>query len=167
MEYLKIGKIVNTRGIKGELKIQSMTDFQSDRYHKGNSVFIHHDDKYLEFKVKSCRNIKNQDILVFEDYEDINMVEKFKGCDIFVSDMDETTLYEDEYHISEIIGLDVYQKNNLVGEIHDVRAYPQGDYLEIIDESGKKSLVPFRDEFVTEVNLEEGYVEIIEMEGLI
>ena len=167
MEYLKIGEIVNTRGIKGELKIKSFTDFQEDRYKKGNKVYIKFENKYLEFEVLKYRNISNIDVLLFKDNEDINLVEKYKGCEISVIDDSEITLFEDEYHISEIIGLKVYQSKKNIGEIYGVVNYPQGDYLDIMLESGKHSFIPFRDEFVLEVNTEDEFVEIIDMEGLI
>ena len=167
MEYLKIGEIVNTRGIKGELKIKSFTDFQEDRYKKGNKVYIKFENKYLEFEVLKYRNISNIDVLLFKNNEDINLVEKYKVCEISVIDDSEITLFEDEYHISEIIGLKVYQSKKNIGEIYGVVNYPQGDYLDIMLESGKHSFIPFRDEFVLDVNTEEEFVEIIDMEGLI
>ena len=167
MEYLKIGKIINTRGIKGELKIKPLTDFQDDRYKQGNIIFIHYDNQYLEFEVKKYRNIKNMDVIILKDNEDINLVEKYKGSFVYTLNDSDITLYENEYHLSEIIGLNVYQSGKLVGEIYDVKSYPQGDYLDIIFEDEKHALIPFRDEFVIDVNLEEEYIEIIEMEGLI
>ncbi|XFA98858.1 ribosome maturation factor RimM [Candidatus Izemoplasma sp. B36] len=167
MEYLKIGKILNTRGIKGELKIKPLTDFQEDRYKQGNKVYILFKNKYLEFEVKKYRNIKNMDILVFKDNEDINLIEKYKGSYIYVLADSYITLYENEYHLSEIIDLDVYQKSNLIGKVYDVKSYPQGDYLDILLNNDKHALIPFRDEFVTDVNLEKAYIEVVEMEGLI
>ena len=167
MEYLKIGKIINTRGIKGELKVKSLTDFQEDRYRAGNKIYIYYKNEYLEFEVKKYRNIKNMDILVLKDNEDINLVEKFKGSDIFCEENSEITLFEDEYHLSEIIGLAVYQEKKQIGEVFDVKSYPQGDYLDILLENDKHTLIPFRDEFVTDVNLEEKYIEVVKMEGLI
>lgn len=167
MEYFKIGSIVNTKGIKGELKVKSLTDFQEDRYKKGNSVFILYKNQYQEFIIKNYKPYKNLDLITLKNNEDINLVEKYKGCDIFVSIDSDTTLYEDEYHISEIIDLEVYQAGKLVGVITDVFTYPQGDYIEIRTNDKNRKLVPFRDEFVIEENLEEGYIEIIEMEGLL
>lgn len=167
MEYIKIGKIVNTRGIRGELKVKPLTDFQSDRYKLGNSVYVLYQNKYLEFKVKKYNNHKNQDLLTFIDNEDINLVEKYKGCYIYVSSDSETTLYEDEYHLSEIIDIDVVQANKHIGKVSDVKEYPQGDYLVVETLEGEKKLVPFRDEFVLDVDLENNSIEIIEMEGLL
>lgn len=167
MEYLKIGKIINTRGIKGELKIKSATDFQEDRYAEGSKIYIYFQNNYIEFEVLKYRRINNLDILVLKDNEDINLVEKYKGCEIFVEYESEMTLMEDEYHITEIIGLDVYQNDKRIGEVYDVKAYPQGDYIDILLETEKHKLIPFRYEFVTLVDLDNNRVEIVDMEGLI
>ncbi len=167
MEYLKIGKIVNTRGIKGELKIKSFTDFQNDRYQIGNSIYILFDQTYLEFTISQYKFHNNMDFIVLKHHEDINLVEKYKGCEIFVSSDSEITLLEDEYHLSEIVGLKVFQGGKPVGEVYDVRAFPQGDYIDILLTSKEHAFVPFRDEFVIDVNLEEEFIEIIEMEGLL
>ncbi len=167
MHYIKIGKIVNTRGIKGELKIHSLTDFQNNRYKKGNTIYINYQNTYIPFKVKSYKRLKNMDYIVLDGFEDINKVEIYKNSEIFVLSEDEISLTEDEYHISEIIGLKVYQKDEIIGEIRDVLSYPQGDYLKILLNNKKTSLIPFRNEFVMEVNLKQGFVRIIEMEGLL
>jgi 16S rRNA processing protein RimM len=167
MDYIKIGKILNTRGIRGEMKIKSFTDFQTDRYQVGKAIFIFFENEYLEFEVKNYRPYKKMDLLVLKNHEDINLIEKYKGSEIFVVADAETTLFEDEYHLSEIINLEVYQGDKLVGHIYDVKAYPQGDYLEILTLDEQKKLVPFRDEFVTLVDIEAERIEIIEMEGLL
>ncbi|MCK5732010.1 MAG: 16S rRNA processing protein RimM [Tenericutes bacterium] len=167
MEYLKIGKILNTRGIKGELKVKPYTDFQEDRYQIGNKIFIQYQNRYLEFEVLKYRSIKNQDILILKDNEDINLVEKYKGSDIFVPSDSDITLYENEYHISEIIGLKVYQGEKLIGSIFDIKDYPQGDYLDILLETKEHAYIPFRDEFVIDVDVDKEYIKIVEMEGLI
>ncbi len=167
MEYIKIGRIMNTKGIRGELKIQTQTDFPEDRFGKGNTIYLFFQNKYLPFEVLSFAPYKNQDLLILKDLQDINLVEKYKGCDIYVPSDSETTLYEDEYHVNELLDLDVYQNNTLVGVVANVLNYPAGDYLDVLQESSKHSLIPFRDEFIIEVNLEEGFIEIVEMEGLL
>lgn len=167
MDYLKIGKIVNTRGIKGELKIKPLTDFQSDRYQENAKIYVFYNHEYLDFKVLKYKTIKNMDILVLKNNEDINLVEKYKGCEIFVKADEDITLFEDEYHLSDMIDLKVYQSGQLVGKVIDIKAYPQGDYLEILTISKMKKYIPFRDEFVPLVNINEGYINIIEMEGLL
>lgn len=167
MDYLKVGKILNTKGIKGELKIRSLTDFTSDRFGAGNKIYILYQDKYMPFEVKNFKQASKSDILTLKDHEDINLVEKYKGLDIYVDADDEMTLYDDEYHLSEIIGLDVYQNDQIVGKVIDVLPYPQGDYLKVETLTKKLAMIPFRDEFVLNTDLESGRIDIIDMEGLL
>lgn len=167
MDYLKIGKIVNTRGIKGELKVKSLTDFQMDRYKKGHLVFIYFQEKYIEFKVKKYHHHKGMDLLTFEGFEDINVVEKYKGCDIFASADDEITLQEGEFHLNEIVDMNVFQAEKHIGKVVDVKGFPQGDYLVIEKLDGEERLIPFRDEFVLNIDLDNDTIDIIEMEGLL
>jgi len=167
LDYIKIGHIVNTRGIKGELKVRSFTDFQEDRYRKGNTVFIFKENHYIPMNVKYYNQIKNMDLLVFDGLEDINKVEQYIGCDVYAASTDETTLDEDEFHISDILGLDIIQNGERIGIVKNVRSYPQGDYLEVKKTDGSESVIPFRDEFILNVDLEEGFIEVIEMEGLL
>ncbi len=167
MEYIKIGKILNTRGIKGELKIRPLTDFQTDRYQVGKTIYIFFNNEYLKFEVKRYKSHNKMDLLILKDNEDINLIEKYKGSEIFVSADSETTLYEDEYHLSEIIGLEVYQNDILIGHISDVKSYPQYDYLEIKTLKEVKKLIPFLDKFVTSVDLETERIDLVDMEGLL
>ncbi len=55
MAYICIGKIINTHGIKGEVKIESYSDFDEERYTKGKQVYIHVDEKYLPLTIGSYR----------------------------------------------------------------------------------------------------------------
>ena len=59
MDYIKIGKIVNTRGIKGELKIHSLTDFQNDRYKKGNTIYIYYQHQVQVFQAVYRLSVQN------------------------------------------------------------------------------------------------------------
>ena len=60
MEYICIGKIVNTFGIKGELKIQSYSDFDALRYKKGNTVYVRKDGKYLPFRKENITALNSK-----------------------------------------------------------------------------------------------------------
>ena len=80
-KWFNVGKIVNTHGIKGEVRVISKTDFPDERYKKGNALFLFMPDKDepIELIVKSHRVHKNFDLLTFEGYDNVNQVEKFKG----------------------------------------------------------------------------------------
>ena len=75
MDYVLIGKIINTFGIRGELKVNSYTDFAKERFKKGSTVYV--GEKHLPFTVKGYREHKGFLLVSFKDHEDINLVEKY------------------------------------------------------------------------------------------
>ena len=76
MEYVVIGKIVNTFGIKGELKVYSYTDFVKERFKKGSKVYL--SEKYLPFEVNSCREHKGFLLVSFKDHEEGEKIGRVK-----------------------------------------------------------------------------------------
>jgi len=167
LEYILIGKIANTHGIKGEIKVLSETDFKADRYNKKNKTYIDFNGEKVFVKIDSYRSHKGYDLLTLEGFNDINLVEKFKGSSIYSENHKPKNLNKDEYHETDLIGLEVFQNNLSVGVIESIKTYPQYDYLEIKKESGEKKLVPFIKEFILKVDIENKKVSIIEMEGLL
>ena len=166
-DFILIGKIVNTHGIKGEIKLFSLTDFKNERYHKQNKTYIDFNGEKVFVKIKSFRPHKGFDLIVFEGLEDINLVEKYKGSLLYTENKKVEILLENEFHLSDLIGLDVYQNSKMVGKVESIRNYPQGDYLEIRTLNSDIKLVPFIKEFVFEVNLKTKSISIVEMEGLL
>ena len=83
MAYIRIGKVVNTHGLKGELKISSESDFDDIRYKKGNTVYLRTEEGYVPFEVATFRLHKGFPLVSFKDFQDINLVEKFKNCIVY------------------------------------------------------------------------------------
>ena len=92
MAYICIGKIINTHGIKGEVKIESYSDFDEERYTKGKQVYICVDEKYLPVTVASYRKHKGFPLVSFVDLQNINFVEQYKGCEIYIDEADRKQL---------------------------------------------------------------------------
>ncbi len=164
MEYLKIAEIKATRGLKGEVKIKSLTNMQNNRFKIGNELFVIENGVYKPMIIVDYRVIKDIDILTFKGYDEINKIEKHVGSDLFIENIKPEDLEDNEYLIEDIVGLKVFQNHILKGYVKDVVTFPQGDYLEIETEDGLK-LVPFRNEFILKQTDEE--ITIIEMEGLL
>lgn len=166
MEFVVIGKIVNTFGIKGELKIASYTDFEKDRFKKDSTVYIGED--YLPFTVKSYRIHKGFLLLTLKDNEDINLVEKYKNKLIYKNKEDIPPLKKGEYYFSELRDLDVYVDNEKIGKVLRVEEAIQANNLRILkDEDKKEYLVPFLDVFIEKVDLDNKAIHIKKMEGLL
>ena len=81
MEWYNVGKIVNTHGIRGEVRVISSTDFPEERYAVGNKLSLFQEGKKtpLVLTVATHRQHKNFDLLTFEGYLTIEMVEAFRG----------------------------------------------------------------------------------------
>lgn len=156
-----VGKIVGTHGIKGELKVKSDTSF--NRFKKGNKLYI---DKTICITIDSHRQHKGMDLITINGLTNINDVLCFVGKDIYVPhNRDE--LDEGEYYYEDLIGLDCYDsKNNYIGPIKDLQEVPQGLILEIQGKD-KTILIPYVDEFVKKIDLENKIIYINEIEGLI
>jgi 16S rRNA processing protein RimM len=167
MDKILIGKIVNTHGIKGELKILSETDFKAERYQAKTPLFIEYDEQMIEVYTKSYRPHQGFDLLTLNGLEDINLVEKFRGCLIYAEDHPIKTLKSNEFQINQLLNMIVIQKGKVVGTVTGIRVYPQGDYLEISCLDKRICLIPFRDEFILSIDHQKKFLEIVDMEGLL
>ena len=151
MKYVTIGKIINTFGIKGELKVESHTDFIKERYKKNSLIFI--GDTYKKFHVASYRIHKGFIILSLEEYNDINLVLELKNKYIYKATEDIKPLGNNEFYIRDLINLDVYLQDVYLGKciaIEKGRAY---NFLRIKKEDNKEILIPNIYVFVSDVDL--------------
>jgi len=161
MNYIEVGKIVNTHALKGEVKIKSYSNM--DRFNKGNILYL--GESHIEVRIKTHRVKDNFDYVVFENYEDINLIEPYKNKLLYIKETDLEELEEDEYYIKDLIGLKVYNEDKVyIGTVKNVSEYPANFMLEVLKENGKIALIPFRKEFVLEVK---DVIIIHEIEGLV
>ncbi|MDO4197689.1 MAG: ribosome maturation factor RimM [Erysipelotrichaceae bacterium] len=166
MEYVLIGKIVNTFGIKGELKVDSYTDFVKDRYKKGSTVYVGED--HLPFTVESAKEYKGFLHVLFKDNNDINLVEKYKNLNIYKSKEDIKPLKKGEYYFSDLKDLDVYCEDVCCGKVISVEEGMHSNYLRVLKEDKKETLVPFiMDIFIEKVDLDNKRIDVVKMEGLL
>ena len=120
-DYLNVGKIVNTQGIKGEVRVISKTDFPEERYQKGYVTTISREKAPIELVVKSHRKHKNFDILSFEGHPNINDVEKYRDGILKVAKDNLAELAEDEFYYHQIIGATVYDETGSeLGKIKEI-----------------------------------------------
>lgn len=145
MDYIFIGKIVSTHGIKGEVKIIS-DFFEKDKiFKKGFKLYI--TPLYHEEVINTYRVHKNYDMVTFNGYNDINEILKYIGMGVYIkrSDLD---LKEDEYLLSDLIGYAVYDNNKLLGKVSVIN-FNNNVLLKIDD----IFYIPFIDEFIEKVDV--------------
>ncbi len=160
MDYIFVGKIVNTHGIKGELRIKSDFKYKKDIFKTDLNLYI--GEEKVSKKIKSYRVHKDYDMVVFDDVSSINDVLIYKGKNVYVK--------RDELNINgvldeDLINMKVYSNGIFKGILTDILRSKAHDIL-VIENEGKKYLVPYIDEFVSNIDLKEKKIDIKEIEGL-
>ncbi|TYR82698.1 ribosome maturation factor RimM [Priestia megaterium] len=167
-KWFNVGKIVNTHGIKGEVRIISTTDFVDERYQVGNKLYIFKDKQTepIEVVVSNHRQHKNFDLLTFEGYHNVNDVEPFKNGVVKVPEDQLTDLGEGEFYFHEIVGCTVKtDKGEEIGTVKEILTPGANDVWVV---KGKKEvLIPYIDDIVQSINVEDKEIIISVMEGLL
>lgn len=161
MEYVYIGKIVTTHGIKGELKIISDFEYKNEAFKVGNKICI--GSEKSEEVIQSYRVHKNYDMITFKNYDNINQVLKYKNKKVFINKED---LKIDGYLDTDYIGLEVYMNNEVIGKIINVIKIPNNSLFEIENEE-KKFYIPNNNNLIEKVDIKNKKIFIKYIEGLI
>lgn len=168
MDFLTVGTIVRTIGLKGEVKVYPSTHFRDSRFSKGSHVFLLDENQNIVEDLLIVKHAKNGDCdnLIFEGFDSIEKVEKFVHKDLFVK-KDVSFLKNGEYFYSDLEGMDVYFDNgSLIGKVIKVEEFTSYATLRI-KHSPKDVLVPFVKAFIESVSLEEKKIIVKYIEGLL
>lgn len=171
-KFYTVGKIVNTHGIRGDLKVLPQTDFAETRFAAGSMLFMVNEEtgEAREVKVISSREQKNVYLLKLDGFNNINEVEKFKGWSLKISESQQGELEEGEYYYHEIIGCSVVTEDGEeLGKISEILS-PGANDVWVVDRpkgKGKQLLLPVIDDVVLDVNVADKLVTVRLMEGLI
>ena len=160
MEYLYIGKYVNTHGIKGEIRILSNFRYKDKVFIKNMKFYLGKDKK--EYIVESYRKHKNFDMVVFKDIHDINLIEGLKGSLVYIN-KDELKLDENTFLSFDLIGYSVIIKDKLIGIISDVIDTPANEVL-VLDNN---IMIPYVKTFIKDINSIKKEVIVEDVKGLI
>lgn len=165
---ISIAKILNFHGIKGEAKL-GFSKGKEKQIEALQRVFVLKNNNYKELNVTSVRFHKHFAIVKFKEFITVNDVEEYKGCDIYLEkEKVEEFLDSDEYLISDLIGMDVYDEDDcLVGKVTAIGENLASNLLSVKDDNGKEHLVPFVKELVPVVDLKGQKIVVNNIEGLI
>ncbi len=167
-DLISIAKVLNFHGIKGEAKI-GFSKGREKQIEALKKVYIKKENNFSELNVVSVRFHKQFAIIKFKEFKTVNDVEAFKGCDIYLTKEEvENNLDDDEYLISDLIGMDVYDEDgSCIGTITAIGENLANNLLSVKDGNGKEHLVPFVKELVPIVDLKGRKVVLNNIEGLI
>ena len=161
-KYLEAGKIINTHGVRGEMKMDAWSDSLED-YLKVTQFYLDKTEN-LPLKVEKIRPFGKFLLVKFQGIDDMDAALKYKNKTIFV-DRDDLTLPEGAVFLADIIGLDAinFESGDVFGKVSDVVDKGSGNLYEISLSSGGKCLVPAVDFFIKKIDVEKGvYINVIE-----
>jgi 16S rRNA processing protein RimM len=162
---LQVARIGKPHGIRGEVTVQVLTDAPSERFVAGTE-FVVEPAASGPLTIRSARWNKDILLLGFEEISDRNAAEAIRGAKLFI----ETEELDDEddegWYEHELVGLEARVGTEVVGKVAALTTLPVQDLLTVKTEEGKEILVPFVDEIVPEVNIEEGFILITPPAGL-
>ncbi|EST52606.1 16S rRNA-processing protein RimM [Brevibacillus panacihumi W25] len=167
--FFTVGKLVNTHGLRGEVRVISTSDFPDERFRKGSELYLFHSllDQPLKLKVASRRAHKDFEIISFQGYGHINDIEKYKGGELKVPESDLMELEEDEFYIHELIGCEVVtDEGEELGAINEVLQTGANDVWVVKGNRGEV-LLPYIDDCIKEVDIANKRVVCHLMEGLL
>lgn len=161
-EYIKIGKIVNTHGIKGEIRILANIEYLDRIFVIGNKVYI--GENFTAEEITSYRHHKEYEMITLKNINNINDVLKYKGQNIYFK-YEDLKLNSDEHLLEEYLGLEVTYGNSNLGKIIDI-LQNNGNIVFVI-EGKKKIYIPKNEHFIKKLDFKLKKIEVINVEGLI
>ncbi|MDQ0192758.1 ribosome maturation factor RimM [Paenibacillus wynnii] len=170
-DLLTVGRLANTHGIRGEVKILSYSDFPEVRFAPGKKLLVVPENgSAFDVIVESTREHKGMYITKLKGYTNINQVEKYKGSLLKVPSTDLVELPDNEYYFHQIIGCAVYTDEpgtEPLGMITEILT-PGANHVWVVKPSkGADILIPVIDEVVLDVDVQARRVTIHLMEGLL
>lgn len=152
-EYLEIGQIVNTVGLKGELKVKPFVD-NLNRFEELSQVYIEIRANKEVAAITKVRYQKDLVIITLKGIDSIEQAEKYKGAYIKIDRKDAKTLEEDTYFIADLIGVEVFkEEGEYLGKIDDV--FPTGSNdVYVVKKEGKQILLPAIAQVIKKVDIQ-------------
>ena len=166
-DFLQVGVITATHGIRGEVKDFPTTD-DPERFLDLETVYLDTGREKKLLTISSVKFFKQFVILKFKEFDNINDVEPFRKKSLLVTREQAVPLEEDEYFIADLIGLRVItDEDKVLGELTDVLETGANDVYQVTDENGKEILLPAIKDCILSVDLEKGEMKVHILEGLL
>ncbi len=165
--YLRVGVITTTHGIKGEVKVFPTTD-DMNRFEDLKQVYLDTGKEYIPLEIERVKCFKNLLILKFKNINDINDIEKYKGKDLLIPRADAIELDEDEYFIFDLIDSEVYTEDgNKLGILTEILTSAANDIYIVKTKDNKEILLPSIKECILDVDTANKKITVHLMDGLL
>lgn len=166
-DFLEVGQIVNTHGIKGYVKIVPFTNY-IERFDELEKVYIKKRNETINLDIEDIKYQKNMVLVKFKGIERIEEAETLKNSLVLINRDSAIELEEGEYFIVDLIGVEVYtDEDKLLGKLEDIYNTGSNDIYVVKDELGKQILLPALKEVIKDIDLENKKMTVHLIQGLI
>jgi len=166
-KYIVIGKVLSTQGNKGEVNVFPLTD-SIDRFKNLDNVFLRNKNSQTILNVEKIRIRKDTVILKLKDIENIEEAKMLVGSFLEVERKNAVKLPKETYFLFEIIGLEVYNENNIfLGKVENVISTGSNDVYVVKSKDKDELFIPAIHDVVKNVNLEKKRITIKMVDGLV
>lgn len=162
MEEIRIGKIVNTHGIKGELRIISNFDKKEKVFIPGFTIYI--GKKREKFIINTYRKHKNFDMITLKGFNDINEVLKYKGLDVYI-DRTDMNLAKGEYILDDLLNMKIICEEKEYGTVEDI--FDNNGNILLAIKFEKYYYIPYNSNYIKEVDLAKSEIKVEKIKELI
>ena len=163
MKYIYIGKIVNTHGIKGEIRLLSNFKYKEKVFKKEMTIYIGKDK--IKETINSYRHHKQFEMITLNGYTNINEVLKYMKEKVYINEED-LFLEKDEYLDSDLLNLEVYTNNKCVGKIERIEDYKTYKLI-IVKNEEKNFIIPYVNDIIEQIDFKEKKIVIKYIKGLL
>lgn len=168
MNKVIVGKIVNTCGLKGEVKVINSSDFTEQRYKKNNLLIVNNEDKNIN-EVLTVSSYRENDKFVYLKFKEINSIEeaeRLKECYLLIDGDLLEKINEDTFYHYELLNMEVHYNSEKIGKISEISYNGAQDLIRIQGEKFNV-LVPFVNEFIEKIDIENKRIYLKHLEGLL
>lgn len=167
-DRFQVGVVASTHGLHGEVNVFPTTE-DPNRFKKLKKVMLHTQrGENLELDVQSAKFFKKFVIVKFKQFNTIEEVEKFRGCELTIDRKDALKLAPGEFYVADMIGLDIVdEEGNKLGVLTDVLQTGANDVYEMTRDGDDKVYIPAIKDCVKEIDMKEKRIVIHVMEGLL
>lgn len=162
-QYLEVGKITNVHGIMGEVRVQPWAD-SPDFLCQFKTLYV--DSSHWPIQVERARVHKNMVILKLQGVTDVNSALAMRNAVLYI-DRKDVQLPEGSFFLADLMGMEVRDAASgaVLGQIVDILTLPANNVY-VVRGGARELMIPAVDQFIAEVNVDEGYLRVNMMEGL-
>lgn len=166
-DILQVGVVTSTHGVRGEVKVFPTTD-DANRFRKLKEVILDTGKEQITLEIEGVKFFKQFVILKFKGIDNINEVEKYRQKSLYVTRANAVRLRRDEYFIADLMGLKVQNEDGEdIGVLREVLETGANDVYIIDMNDGRELLLPAIKQCVLNVNIEEGFIQVHILDGLL